>query len=175
MKTDSADFCAQGKLTGPYHRNLWTNINLITPICYEGKYKHPDSGSLSREQRILNQRDTKFLNIALFKPCCPLLNKREIYFRNCPWNKKHFSVANINHAEASDPSCLSWVIPLATLISISSLEAGDLVHSSFCRCGVCRHHQWDESWAKLGDICILCWRSLWKHKFDQATIQLGAE
>lgn len=122
MKTDSADFCAQGKLTGPYHRNLWTNINLSTVICYEGKYKHPDSGSLSREQRTLNQRDAKFLNIALFKPCCPSLNKREIYiFWNCPWNKKHCSVGDINHAEASDPSCLSWVISLASLISISSL------------------------------------------------------
>ena len=35
----------------------------------------------------------------------------------------HCSVADINHAEASDPSCLSWVISLASLTSISSLEA----------------------------------------------------
>lgn len=65
----------------------------------------------SREQRILNQRDTKFLNFVLFQLWCPLLSKKEIYLKkNCPWNKKHCTVANTNHAEASDPSCLSWVI-----------------------------------------------------------------
>lgn len=135
MKADSADFCAQGKLTGPYHRNIWTNTNLITAIYYEGKYKHPDSGSLSREQRMLNQRDTKSYcsSAVLYR------KKRNISQKNGPWNKKHCSVANINHAEASDLSCLSWVISLASVTSISFLGAGGLVHSSPCRCGVCRH------------------------------------